>query len=91
MSEIPRSARLFVAATVAVAISATAIATFRSPFLWDTSAWLDTLLLSLVFVLCASLKTQSANGVNVSVGFVAGMATVVLLGAAAGALVGLSA
>jgi hypothetical protein len=81
---------MFVAATALVAIIATTLAILHSPFLWHGTAWLDTLLLAVVFVFCASLKTQSANGVNVSVGFVAGMATVVLLGAASGALVGMS-
>lgn len=84
MGHLPRGARLYIAGVVVLAVAVIAQAATNPPD-WSTLAFL-----ALLFVLCESLATLLPSGgrVHVSVSFVAGVASVVLLGPVGAAIVG---
>jgi hypothetical protein len=91
MSGVPRRAVLFVSTVVALAVAALVLAVALEPRATQAVFWEDIGLLTVVYALCSSLMTKSSSTVGVSLGFVVGMATVLLCGPAGGGLVGLAA
>ncbi|MDX6274752.1 MAG: hypothetical protein QOJ92_1962 [Frankiales bacterium] len=90
MPGVPRRAAAFVYVVCFFAVALLALSFLRADA-FTARFWTNLGLLTLVYALCASLMTRSSAAVGVSLGFVVGMATVLLCGPAGGGVVGLAA
>ena len=88
MGSVPVRARVFVLVVVAAALTAIAAASIRFAGSLGPDGWRDVALLVPVYIFCASLITRSTSTVFVSLGFVVGLAAVLMGGPPGGAIIG---